>query len=156
MTYHFDGLKEWAIAKRKHYEQKRKDRKLENPNDVSLNSLGAKINAFQQVIDKCKKEEKEFCCYHVTTKDRLESILENGLIPNSKPNWFESETPYIMLSLYPYWSLYDNPVLIEIKDPVIRWEYFDDPEGLRWPYPIKPEYFRAVIEFKVIKEVNDG
>ena len=93
--------------------------------------------------------EPEFACYHITTKDRLASILESGLIPNSKPNWFTSETPYIMLSLYPYWWLYKDAVLIEIKDPAIKQEYFDDPEGLRWGEIIKPEYFNAVIEYKL-------
>lgn len=95
--------------------------------------------------------KQEFCCYHVTTADRLASILKGGLIPNSKPNWFSEETPYVMLSLYPYWSLYDNPVLIEIKDPRIKREYFDDPEGLRWPYTISPKYFNAVIKYNAIK-----
>ncbi len=107
-------------------------------------------------------KNEEFVCYHLTTKDRLKSILENGLIPNSKPNWFTSETPYIMLSLYPYWWLYKNRVvwglpdinendviLIEIKDPAIKREYFDDPEGLRWGETIEPEYFNAVIEYKL-------
>ncbi len=90
--------------------------------------------------------EPEFACYHITTRDRLDSILEDGLVPNSKPNWFTAETPYVMLSLYPYWWLYGNAVLIEIKDPAIRREYFSDPEGLRWNKIIKPEYFNAVIE----------
>lgn len=90
----------------------------------------------------------EFACYHITTKDRLESILTNGLVPNSKPNWFTAETPYVMLSLYPYWWLYEDAVLIEIKDPAIKREYFTDPEGLRWGRIIKPECFNAVIECK--------
>ena len=72
-----------------------------------------------------------------------------------------------MLSLYPYWSLYknrkarglgeveeDNVVLIEIECPKIKRSYFDDPEGLRWPYIIKPKYFNAIIEFRVIKHGN--
>ena len=91
----------------------------------------------------------EFACYHTTTKDRLKSILDNGLVPNSKPNWFTSETPYIMLSLSPYWWLHKDAVLIEIKDPAIKREYFTDPEGLRWGEIIKPEYFNAVIEYKL-------
>lgn len=107
--------------------------------------------------------KQEFCCYHVTTKDRLPDILENGLKPNSVPSWFTSETPYVMLSLYPYWSLYrnrkawgleevseDKVVLIEIKCPEIKREYFDDAEGLRWGDIIAPKYFNAVVEFKVI------
>ncbi len=94
----------------------------------------------------------EFCCYHITTKDRLPNILAEGLKPDSKPNWFTSETPYVMLSPYPYWWLYKDAVLIEIKDPAIKPEYFDDPEGLRWPYPIVTEYFNAVIEYNLNKE----
>ena len=94
--------------------------------------------------------QQEFCCYHVTTKDRLKSILDNGLIPNSMPNWFTQRAPYVMLSLYPFWSLYEDSVLIEIKDPAIKREYFDDPEGLRWPYTIEPKYFGAVVEYELI------
>lgn len=94
----------------------------------------------------------EFACYHITTRDRLKSILRDGLIPNSRPNFFTSETPYIMLSLYPYWWLNKDAVLIEIKDPDIKREYFDDPEGLRWDRMIKPEYFNAVIECKLNKQ----
>lgn len=95
--------------------------------------------------------DSEFCCYHVTTEDRLESILSGGLIPNSEPSWFTSKTPYVMLSLYPYWSLYEKPVLIEVKDPAIKRKYFDDPEGLRWPSTISPEYFNAVIKYNVVE-----
>lgn len=99
--------------------------------------------------------ELEFCCYHVTLKDRLPSILQNGLQPNSKPSWFYNKTPYIMLSLYPYWSLYDKDcVLLEIKDPSIKRDYFDDPEGLRWDKVILPEHINAVVEFNVIKHGN--
>ena len=93
--------------------------------------------------------KKEFACYHVTTRDRLGSILGNGLVPNSEPNWFTRETPYVMLSLHPYWWLYGDSVLIEIKDPSIKREYFDDPEGLRWDKIIQPEHFNAVIDFTV-------
>ena len=108
--------------------------------------------------------KQEFCCYHVTTKDKLPSILKDGLKPNSVPSWFTGKTPYVMLSLYPYWSLYknrkacgleeveeSNVVLIEVKCPEIKRSYFDDPEGLRWPDTIEPKYFNAVIEFRVIK-----
>ena len=109
------------------------------------------------------KAKQEFCCYHVTTKDRLPNILRRGLIPNAKPSWVSSRTPYIMLSLYPYLSLYqhreawglskvnpDNVVLIEVKSPDIKREYFDDPEGLRWPYSIPIKCFNAIIEFNVL------
>ena len=93
--------------------------------------------------------DKEFVCYHITTKDRLPSILKDGLKPNSKPNWFKSETPYIMLSGYPYWWLYKDAILIEIKDPSIKRKYFTDPEGLRWGETIEPKYISAVVDFKV-------
>ena len=44
----------WGIDRRKHFEQKRGALKLEKPNDISgITILGAKIKAFQQVIDKC-------------------------------------------------------------------------------------------------------
>jgi len=105
----------------------------------------------------------EFCCYHVTTKDRLASILRYGLVPNAKPSWFSSRTPYIMLSLYPCWTLYryreewGRPrvdlaavVLIEVKSRDIKRSYFDDPEGLRWPYRIPVKCFNAIIEFDVL------
>lgn len=82
-------------------------------------------------------------CYHSTTKDRVSSIMENGLQPNSKPTWFVTVTPYVMLSLGPLPSLNgDDTVVLEVTDPRIKAEYFDDPEGLRWPYVIKPEFIR--------------
>jgi len=105
-------------------------------------------------VAKQEKIEQEFCCYHVTTKDRLESILKNGLVPNSKPNWFSSKTPYVMLSLYPYWWLYEGEdrVLLEIKAPTIKREYFDDPEGLRWGEVIEPQYINIVVDFSINKD----
>ncbi len=108
---------------------------------------------------------KEFYCYHITTKDRLPDIMKLGLLPNSVPGWFRDKTPYIMLSLYPYWWLYQNRlawglpevneadvVLIEIKSPYIKRKYFDDPEGLRWDKPILPKYFNVVVNFTLDKE----
>jgi len=105
---------------------------------------------------------REFACYHVTTRDRLSSILRDGLVPNSEPSWFTSKTPYVMLSLYPYWWLYQNRkvwglpevkqgdiILVEIKDPAIKRKYFDDPEGLRWDRVIEPKYINAVVDFKL-------
>ena len=85
-------------------------------------------------------------CYHTTTKDRLWSILCNGLLPNSKPNWFSSPTPYIMLSVRPCFHLIDpdDAVYLEVGDPAIKPEYFDDPEGLRWDKPIKPRYIKIM------------
>jgi len=93
---------------------------------------------------------REFACYHVTTRDRLSSILSNGLVPNSEPSWFTSKTPYVMLSLYPYWWLYkEDTILLEIKDPAIKRRYFDDPEGLRWDRVIEPKCINAVVDFKL-------
>lgn len=94
--------------------------------------------------------DDEFVCFHITTKDRVDNILKEGLKPNSKPNWFSSPTPYVMLSKYPYWALYDKDmVLLEIKHPNILPEYFDDPEGLRWGETIPPNYISTVVDFKV-------
>ena len=95
--------------------------------------------------------KQEFCCYHVTPKKRLPSILIDGLRPYSEPSWFSSPAPYVMLSLYPYWSLYEDSVLLEIKDPAIKQEYFDDPEGLRWNRTISPDNINAIVEFKTIR-----
>ena len=97
--------------------------------------------------------DHEFVVYHITTRDRLATILKEGLKPNSVPNWFESKTPYIMLSKYPYWQLYEGEdmILLEIKHPDILTEFFNDPEGLRWGETILPQYIKAVIDFKVIK-----
>jgi len=85
-------------------------------------------------------------CYHTTTKDRVKSIMKNGLLPNSPPTWFSSPTPYVMLSDTPWWDLNGKEsVVIEVSDPIIKPEYFDDPEGLRWPYPIEPKYLRILV-----------
>lgn len=95
--------------------------------------------------------DDEFVCFHITTKDRLASIIKEGLKPNAEPNWFESPTPYVMLSKYPYWALYDGDmILLEIKHPDILPEYFNDPEGLRWGEVIPPEYINRIVDFKVI------
>ena len=94
-------------------------------------------------------------CYHATTPERLCSILANGLLPNSSPTWFMSPTPYIMLSLKPWLDLnVSTTVILEVEDPEIRPEYFDDPEGLRWPNPIKPEHL--TIFAAAGKVVGDG
>jgi len=82
-------------------------------------------------------------CYHSTTKDRVGSIMRNGLLPNSKPTWFTAKTPYIMLSPEPCFILNGNDtVVLAISDPDIKLEYFDNPEGLRWPYNIKPKFIK--------------
>jgi hypothetical protein len=100
----------------------------------------------------------EFRCYHITTEDRLESILKYGLVPNSPRNRGRFKTPHIMLSLYPVWSLYNNfkkkqrLILIEIKHHDITKELFDnDPEGLAWEYTIEPMYISNIIRFEVIR-----
>lgn len=86
-------------------------------------------------------------CYHATTSDRLASILEKGLLPNSEPTWFDEPAPYIMLAKEA-WTDLNGPdietVMLEVTDPRIKEEYFDDPEGLRWPYRIAPEYLGVV------------
>lgn len=95
--------------------------------------------------------DDEFVCFHITTKDRLDSIVKEGLKPNAEPNWFQSPTPYVMLSKYPYWELYNKDmILLEIKHPSILSEYFNDPEGLRWGEVIPPEYINRIVDFKVI------
>jgi len=81
-----------------------------------------------------------FHCYHTTIKERLKSISKNGLKPNSKPIWFMLPVPYIMLSLRPWRYLNgENSIVLGISDPAIRESCFVDPEGLRWPFIIKPE-----------------
>jgi len=80
-------------------------------------------------------------CYHSTTKDRVESIMQDGLLPNSEPTWFISKTPYVMLSLKPWVDLNGiDTVVLEVEHPEIKVEMFNDPEGLRWDKPIPPEY----------------
>ena len=84
-------------------------------------------------------------CFHATTRDRVNSILEKGLLPNSDPSYFMSPTPYVMLSEKPWWTLHGNDtVIFAVTDPAIKREYFDDPEGLRWPKPIEPCYLRIL------------
>lgn len=97
--------------------------------------------------------DDEFLCFHITTTDRVATIMKEGLKPNAEPNWFSSPTPYIMLSKYPYWELYDKDmVLLEIKHPDILPEFFDDREGLRWGEIIPPESINRIIDFKVRKQ----
>lgn len=87
-------------------------------------------------------------CYHSTTKERLISILKNGLRVNSKPNFFSSPTPYIMLSNKPLYNLNGIlTVVLEINDPTIIEEYFDNDEGLRWPYDIAARYIKILNNF---------
>jgi hypothetical protein len=80
-------------------------------------------------------------CYHATTPDRIPSIMKNGLLPNSPPTWFSEPAPYVMLSQEPWMNLnQEGTVVLKVSDPAIKAEYFDDPEGLRWPYKIEPKW----------------
>lgn len=97
-------------------------------------------------------------CYHITTEDRLNSILKDGLQPNSARNRSAKPAPFIMLSQYPQWHLFKNwkkdkqLILIEINHPAIKPEMFNgDPDGLAWEKLIPPEYFNNMIKFEVIK-----
>jgi len=38
----------------------------------------------------------------------------------------------------------EREVYLEVNDPAIKKEYFDDPEGLRWDKPIKPRYIKIM------------
>ena len=99
----------------------------------------------------------DFRCYHITTEDRLESILKQGLVPNSVRNRSARPAPHIILTLYPFWGLFKSfkknaqPILIEIQDPAIKRKMFDgDPEGLAWEKPIKPEHFTAIVKYQLL------
>ncbi|KKL08654.1 hypothetical protein LCGC14_2573710 [marine sediment metagenome] len=84
-------------------------------------------------------------CYHSTTRDRVDSIMENGLLPNSKPNYFSATTPYAMLGLKPWPDLNgEETVVLKVNDPAIKGEHFTDPEGLRWPNRIKPKHLQVI------------
>lgn len=50
--------------------------------------------------------------YHTTNKDRLESILTNGLKINSPPVWQGSPEPWIYLSTTPWNTI--NHIVLEI------------------------------------------
>ena len=98
-----------------------------------------------------------FVCYHITTEDRLDRILEEGLQPNASRNRSAKPAPFIMLSLYPYWGLFKGfkknaqPILIEIQDPAIKRRMFDgDPEGLAYEHTIKPKCFKTIVKFYVL------
>lgn len=59
--------------------------------------------------------------YHVTTKDRLESILKEGLRINSKPTWYSRPYPFICLGTVPFidfltdeYGVSPNAVLLEV------------------------------------------
>jgi len=91
-------------------------------------------------------------CYHTTTRDRLASIMRDGLLPNSEPTWFCTPAPYVMLGPQPWPGLNgEQSVVLEIDDPAIPDDAFADPEtglchhdGLWWPHRIAPEHIRAL------------
>ena len=84
-------------------------------------------------------------CYHSTTRERVESIMENGLLPNSKPNYFSAATPYVMLGSVPWPDLNgEETVVLKVNDPAIKGKHFTDPEGLRWPKRIKAGYLQEI------------
>jgi hypothetical protein len=52
-----------------------------------------------------------------------------------------------MLSEQPWLDLNGaETIVLEVTDPRVRREYFTDPEGLRWPYPIVPEYLTEKVD----------
>lgn len=68
-------------------------------------------------------------------------------MPGSQPTWFDGPVPYIMLAKEAWIDL-NGPdtetTVLEVTDPRIKDEYFDHPEGLRWPYRIAPEHLVVV------------
>ena len=51
-------VRSWAIDKRAEYELKRNEQKMQKPKDINtIIILGAKIKAFQQMIDNCQWED---------------------------------------------------------------------------------------------------
>lgn len=87
--------------------------------------------------------ENLFRMYHSTTRERLDSILENGLQPGSSPTWFRESVDYVMLSDRPWPNLNGKQtVMLKVTDPALPGQ--DDPEGLRWPYPIASEYIEVM------------
>ncbi|HEX21420.1 MAG TPA: hypothetical protein ENH19_02055 [Actinobacteria bacterium] len=85
--------------------------------------------------------------YHTTTKQKLNSIKQKGLLPNSSPTWFNSPTPYIMLSPRPWPDLNgEDSVILEVEINPSNLPKKMDKEGLRWPYPISSESIKV---FKV-------
>jgi len=92
------------------------------------------------------RSHETFVCYHTTAQDRDSSILTKGLRPNSRPMWFSNPTPYVMLSVKPRWDLNGKEsVVLGVRDPRIRVEYFDDPEGLRWPHHIDSAFLKRTL-----------
>ena len=83
--------------------------------------------------------------FHTTTRDRAVLILKEGLRPGSLPTWFSNPAPYVMLAEAPWHDLNgEEGVVLEVNEPKIKPEYFEDPDGLRWPYSISPEKIRIL------------
>lgn len=86
-------------------------------------------------------------CYHTTIVERIPSIWKNGLVPGSDSLWWKEPVQYVMLSPNPWWDLNgEMSVVLEVSDPAIKPEYFEDPEGLRWWKVIEPKYLRIISE----------
>jgi hypothetical protein len=99
-------------------------------------------------------------CYHITTRDRLESILKDGLKINSPHNRSAKDAPYIMLSKNPTWKLFNNwkkdknKILIELDIQLSpnEIELLDtDPEGLAYEKNIEPNYFKHIYKLEILK-----
>jgi hypothetical protein len=65
--------------------------------------------------------DESFIWYHTTHKDRLERVLEEGLIRNSEPVWQSGPEPWIYLSTVP-WE-YEGGVILEIDLSRFKFEY---------------------------------
>lgn len=76
--------------------------------------------------------------FHTTTKDRLYSILSNGLKINSEPTWQSAPEPWIYLSTVP-WTV-SNGIILEVdlsgfsgddSRSEVGWAFVDDWDS-RW------------------------
>ncbi len=57
-------------------------------------------------------------------------------------NGFNEPVNYVMLTDQPWPNLNDEQtVVLEVTDPALPGQ--DEPEGLRWPYPIVPEHIKV-------------
>lgn len=75
--------------------------------------------------------------YHTTTKDRLDSILSDGLKINSQPHWQSKPEPWIYLSPQP-WSGGDVVLEVDLSGfsedenrSEVGWAFIDNWED-RW------------------------
>lgn len=99
-------------------------------------------------------------CYHITTENRLEAILKEGLKPNSPHNRSAKDAPYVMLSKNPVWKLFNNwkkdeaKILIQLEMPLSSGEIMllnADPDGLAYEKNIKPSYFKHIYKLEILK-----